>query len=223
MPKTLDMLRKVQGGELPPPPVPTLIGLTIGSIILGVLLGGQLIGDRVSHMLLTFDMPMVDTGIDTAPEAAIASLVGLYVLAALFNLRIPRTSAPLQPFAHSFLGRVTAGRAELQIWNVGDVVPVFFAVENIDVIVLHALSPNLAAIVQAAHTSPPPPSPTSTRPRRHSQSRPRTPLPRPPEKSPRFLASPASGRRERFEPASCRGLLVPPAWHLQETVHANGY
>ncbi|MBL8277059.1 MAG: lysophospholipid transporter LplT [Pelomonas sp.] len=76
-------------------------GLTIASIILGVLLGGQLIGDRVSHMLLMVDVPMFDTGIDTAPEAAIASLVGLYVLAALFNLRIPRTSAPLQPLAHS--------------------------------------------------------------------------------------------------------------------------
>ena len=35
--------------------------------------------------------------IDTAPEAAIASLVGLYVVAALFNLRIPRTESPLLP------------------------------------------------------------------------------------------------------------------------------
>ncbi len=81
-------------------------GLTIASIILGVLLGGQLIGDRVSHMLLMVDMPMVDTGIDSAPEAAIASLLGLYVIAALFNLRIPRTSAPLQPVAHSVVGLV---------------------------------------------------------------------------------------------------------------------
>ena len=32
MPKSLDMLRKVQCGELPPPPVATLIGFTIGSI-----------------------------------------------------------------------------------------------------------------------------------------------------------------------------------------------
>ncbi|MFX8441104.1 hypothetical protein ABTL81_19200, partial [Acinetobacter baumannii] len=76
------------------------------SIILGVLLGGQLIGDRVSGMLLSIDLPMIDTGIDTPPEAAIASLVGLYVLAALFNLRIPRTTAPLQPFAHSVVGLV---------------------------------------------------------------------------------------------------------------------
>jgi uncharacterized protein (TIGR00369 family) len=32
MPKALDMLKKVQRGELPPPPVATLIGFTIGSI-----------------------------------------------------------------------------------------------------------------------------------------------------------------------------------------------
>ncbi len=72
-------------------------GLTIGSIILGVLLGGQLVGSKIAPMLLGFDMPMFDTGIDTGPEAAIATLLFLYVIAALFNLRIPRTDSPLQP------------------------------------------------------------------------------------------------------------------------------
>ena len=76
-------------------------GLTIASIIFGVLLGGQLVGDRLSHLLLSVDLPFLDTGVDTPPEAAIASLLGLYVLAAIFNLRIPRTSAPLQPLSHS--------------------------------------------------------------------------------------------------------------------------
>jgi cyanate permease len=57
-------------------------------------------------MLLGFDLPFIDTGIDTPPEAAIASLVGLYVIAALFNLRIPRTDAPLQPVAHGVLALV---------------------------------------------------------------------------------------------------------------------
>ena len=74
-------------------------GLTIASIILGVLLGGQLVGDRVAPMLIGLDVPFIDTGIDSGPEAAIASLVGLYVIAALFNLRIPRTEAPLHPIA----------------------------------------------------------------------------------------------------------------------------
>ncbi|HSV70341.1 MAG TPA: lysophospholipid transporter LplT [Methylibium sp.] len=81
-------------------------GLTIASIILGVLLGGQLVGKTVAPLLLGFDLPLLSTGIDTAPEAAIASLISLYVVAALFNLYIPRTSAPLQPFAHSLVGLV---------------------------------------------------------------------------------------------------------------------
>ncbi|KQU78142.1 MULTISPECIES: lysophospholipid transporter LplT [unclassified Rhizobacter] len=76
-------------------------GLTILSIILGLLLGGQLVGHMVSAHLLAFDMPLVDTGVDTPPEAAISLIVFLYVVAALFNLRIPRTEAPLQPLSHS--------------------------------------------------------------------------------------------------------------------------
>jgi LPLT family lysophospholipid transporter-like MFS transporter len=81
-------------------------GLTIGSIILGVLLGGQLVGPAIASMLLGVDLPMLTTGIDTPPEAAIAALTSLYLLAALFNLRIPRTEAPMQPFAHSLNGLV---------------------------------------------------------------------------------------------------------------------
>ena len=75
-------------------------GLTILSIILGVLLGGQLLGHVVSQQLLAFDIPLIDTGINTAPQAALAVVVVIYIIAALFNLRIPRTGAPLQPLAH---------------------------------------------------------------------------------------------------------------------------
>src|SRR5512134_2221265 len=82
-------------------------GLTIGSIILGVLLGGQLIGPRVAPMLLGFDLPSFDTGVDTPPEAAIAAIVLLYVVAAVFNLYIPRTDAPLQPLSISVVSLVT--------------------------------------------------------------------------------------------------------------------
>jgi MFS family permease len=66
-------------------------GLTIASIILGVLLGGQLVGPILSSYLLAIDLPGIDTGIDTRPEAAIASLVVVYALAAWFNTRIPLT------------------------------------------------------------------------------------------------------------------------------------
>jgi MFS family permease len=72
-------------------------GLTIASIILGVLLGGQLVGPKLAPILLGIDVPLFDTGIDTGPEAAVATMVLLYVIAAVFNLYIPRTEAPLQP------------------------------------------------------------------------------------------------------------------------------
>jgi MFS transporter, LPLT family, lysophospholipid transporter len=78
-------------------------GLTIGSIILGVLLGGQLVGPTISAHLLAFDMPGIDTHIDTAPEAAIVLLVGVYIVAAMFNLQIPRTSAPLRAMPRNVL------------------------------------------------------------------------------------------------------------------------
>jgi LPLT family lysophospholipid transporter-like MFS transporter len=78
-------------------------GLTVASIILGVLLGGQLVGVRLSSVLLGFDFPLIDTGVNTPAKAAIASMILLYIIAALFNLRIPRTEAPLQPMSRNLL------------------------------------------------------------------------------------------------------------------------
>jgi LPLT family lysophospholipid transporter-like MFS transporter len=72
-------------------------GLTIASIILGVLLGGQLVGPVMSGYLLSFDFPVITTSIDTAPESAISVLIFVYVLAAWFNTRIPLTEVPMRP------------------------------------------------------------------------------------------------------------------------------
>lgn len=66
-------------------------GLTVLSIIFGTVLGGKLVGAQVSGFLLGFDFPLIDTGIDTAPEAALCVVVVIYALAALFNTRIPDT------------------------------------------------------------------------------------------------------------------------------------
>ena len=71
-------------------------GLTIGSIILGVLLGGQLVGPRLSPWLLDA-RPMQALGMENAPEAAIAALIAVYALAAWFNLHIPHTGVRMQP------------------------------------------------------------------------------------------------------------------------------
>ncbi|MCX7693510.1 MAG: lysophospholipid transporter LplT [Tepidimonas taiwanensis] len=72
-------------------------GLTIASIILGVVLGGQLVGPVVSGWLRAVDVPGVELlHLRTSAEAAIVGLVFVYALAAAFNLRIPRTTAPLR-------------------------------------------------------------------------------------------------------------------------------
>jgi len=78
-------------------------GLTIASIILGVLLGGQLVGAAVSTRLLSVDFPVINTGIDTAPEAAIFVLIFIYALAAWFNTRIPLTGVEMRPMPRNLL------------------------------------------------------------------------------------------------------------------------
>ena len=68
-------------------------GLTVGSIILGTVLGGVLISARVSGHLLGYGAP----GIDTPAQAAIALIVFVYATAAVFNLYVPRTGVALKP------------------------------------------------------------------------------------------------------------------------------
>ncbi len=83
-------------------------GLTVVSIILGTVLGGALISPKVSAWLLSIDVPVVETGVDTAPEAAILVIAVFYAIAAVFNLNIPDTGArypqqqtsPVRLFSH---------------------------------------------------------------------------------------------------------------------------
>ena len=94
-------------------------GLTITSIILGVLVGGQLLGPRISPILLSFDFPMIDfSSVDSPPEAAISVVVLLYIAAALFNWFIPRTEAPLQPISRSIVYLVRDfSQCNARLWN----------------------------------------------------------------------------------------------------------
>jgi len=89
-------------------------GLTVSSIILGTVLGGVLISSQVSGSLLSLDMPVIDTGIDTPAESAILITMFIYMVAALINLRIPDTGARyleqktnpielIKDFAHCFV------------------------------------------------------------------------------------------------------------------------
>lgn len=66
-------------------------GLTVASIVLGTVLGGVLITPSVAMLILSFDFPLIDTGIDSAVEASIIIIGVFYAIAALFNLFIPDT------------------------------------------------------------------------------------------------------------------------------------
>jgi len=71
-------------------------GLTVASIIIGTMLGGLLIHVRVSTELLSWNLPLLDTSIDTPAEAAIALIIVVYAIAALFNLEVPQTGVALK-------------------------------------------------------------------------------------------------------------------------------
>ena len=111
-------------------------GLTVGSIILGTVLGGVLISAGVSARLLSLDLPVIDTGIDTPAEAAIMIIMVIYIIAAIINLKIPDTGARyvaqktnpielIEDFAHCFrtlwndrLGQISLAVTTL-FWGAG--------------------------------------------------------------------------------------------------------
>ncbi len=68
-------------------------GLTVGSIIMGTVLGGALVNPHVSSVILSFDFPLFDLPVDTPTEAALCIISVIYVIAALFNFSIPDTGA----------------------------------------------------------------------------------------------------------------------------------
>jgi MFS family permease len=72
-------------------------GLTVGAIILGVVIGGMLITPEIFGSLLAFDFPVIDTGIDTTSEMAIAIVGVFYLIAAIFNLYVPDTGVDHKP------------------------------------------------------------------------------------------------------------------------------
>jgi len=72
-------------------------GLTVGAIILGVVIGGLLIRPDIGGSLLTFDLPLLDTPIDSIGEMALTVVGLLYLLAAIFNLYVPDTGVDHKP------------------------------------------------------------------------------------------------------------------------------
>jgi MFS transporter, LPLT family, lysophospholipid transporter len=112
-------------------------GLTVAAIVLGAVVGGILIGPNISgQMLQWWDVPIIETGIDSAPELAISIITVIYLIAALFNLYIPRVPIEHKPlsrnpgflvseFAHCFklLWKDPLGQVSLSVttlfWGAG--------------------------------------------------------------------------------------------------------
>ncbi|MDX8400036.1 MAG: lysophospholipid transporter LplT [Gallionellaceae bacterium] len=77
-------------------------GLTVLAIILGAVVGGILLSPNVSDVMLhLWDVPLINTGIDTAPELAITIILALYGVAALFNLYIPTLPIDHKPLSRN--------------------------------------------------------------------------------------------------------------------------
>jgi LPLT family lysophospholipid transporter-like MFS transporter len=112
-------------------------GLTVLAIVLGAIIGGIFISPTIAEpMLKWWDVPFFDTGIDTPPELAITIIVAIYIIAAWFNLYIPRVAIDHKPlsrnpvslsqdFWHSFklLWRDPLGQVSLAVttlfWGIG--------------------------------------------------------------------------------------------------------
>ncbi len=93
-------------------------GLTIASIIMGVLVGGQLVGPQVAKMLLSLDLPWIDMGIDTPPEAAISILIAVYLIAAAFNTHIPDTGVEMRPMPRQIASLLPDfWRCNMRLWR----------------------------------------------------------------------------------------------------------
>jgi len=93
-------------------------GTTVSSIILGAVVGGALISETVSGMLLQFDFPLMQTGVDSPAESALVVISLIYVLAAALNLKIPDTGAryPRQ-FRHPIKLIKAFARANVILWS----------------------------------------------------------------------------------------------------------
>jgi MFS transporter, LPLT family, lysophospholipid transporter len=78
-------------------------GTTVGSIILGTVLGGALISPHIASHIVKH----TPASIHTPAEAAMLIIILIYVVAALFNLRIPDTGARYPRQEHGPLKLIT--------------------------------------------------------------------------------------------------------------------
>ncbi|MEO8004062.1 MAG: lysophospholipid transporter LplT [Betaproteobacteria bacterium] len=112
-------------------------GLTVAAIIFGSIMGGIMVSAKfANYVFARVDLPFIETGIDTPPELAIVVILGLYFIAAMINLRIPKVAIDhklqkrnpifiMQDFWHSLrlLWRDPLGQVSLAVttlfWGAG--------------------------------------------------------------------------------------------------------
>ncbi len=68
-------------------------GLTVSSIILGTVMGGALVNPKIVEDLLDIQFPLTNSSFASPAEAALTIIMLIYLIASLFNLRIPETGA----------------------------------------------------------------------------------------------------------------------------------
>jgi len=73
-------------------------GLTVAAIILGAVIGGMLVTSSTAHTIMH---AMHVPAMVSPPELAIFIVFLIYLVAALFNLYIPRVAIEHKPFSHS--------------------------------------------------------------------------------------------------------------------------
>jgi YVTN family beta-propeller protein len=77
-------------------------GLTVAAIVMGGGVSMILINPAIAlPMLQWWDVPFISTGIDTAPELAICIIGLIYIVAAMFNLYIPRVAIDHKPLSRN--------------------------------------------------------------------------------------------------------------------------
>lgn len=77
-------------------------GLTVLAIVLGAVIGGTLISPSIAEpMLQWWDVPLIDTGINTPPQLAITIVAALYFAASAINLYIPRVALDHKPLSRN--------------------------------------------------------------------------------------------------------------------------
>lgn len=76
-------------------------GLTVLSIIFGTVLGGALISPQFASALQTVLLPFPVISFDAPTEIALSVIMVSYILASLFNLKIPETGAHYPNQEHS--------------------------------------------------------------------------------------------------------------------------